>query len=302
MPHAPSPTPSPLRIHGALFLVALLFSANYVLLKLAMREFSPLTFAWLRTAGAAILLWPFARGGADPLSRRDWWNIVLYAMLGIVINGTLFLAGLNFTTVQVAAVLITTIPVFALVAAILLGYERTTATKIAGIALACAGALLVVGGEGFSGSGRSLAGAVMIVVNCLSYSLYLVLSKPMVGRIGALRQVALLFGAGALLMLPISGWSLWRENWSAVSATGWIVLAVVTVGPTVIAYLLQAWALRHLDSSAVAVYTYVQPVLATLFGALFLAEEIRGIVVLAAILIFAGVWLAGRASTGPIAE
>lgn len=293
---------SPLRIHGALLLVALLFSANYILLKLAMREFSPLTFAWLRTAGAAILLWPFARGGADPLSRRDWWNIVLYAMLGIVINGTLFLAGLNFTTVQVAAVLITTIPVFALVAAIVLGYERSTATKIAGIALACAGALLVVGGEGFSGSVRSLAGAVMIVVNCLSYALYLVLSKPMVGRIGARRLVALLFGAGALLMLPIAGWSLWREKWSAVSPTGWIVLAVVIVGPTVIAYLLQAWALRHFDSSAVAVYTYVQPVLATLFGALFLAEEIRGIVVVAAILIFAGVWLAGRASTGPIAE
>jgi drug/metabolite transporter (DMT)-like permease len=295
------PRPSPLRIHAALFVVALLFSANYVLLKLAMREFSPLSFSWLRTAGSAVLLLAFLPK-AEPLVPEDRWRIAGYSLLGIVLNGALFLAGLNFTTVQVAAVLITTIPVFALVAAIVLGQERTTAFKVAGIALSCAGALFVVGGESFHGTTRSLLGALMLIANCLSYALYLVLSKPMLSRLGARRVVTLLFAYGAVLMLPISAWSLWHEHWSAISTRGWITLVIVILGPTMGAYLLNAWALRHAESSFVAVYTYVQPVLATLLGAMFLGEQMHTVVLLAALLIFAGVWLAGRAQAGPIAE
>jgi len=75
----------------------------------------------------------------------------------------------------------------------------------------------------------------------------------------------------------------------------------VILGPTVAAYLLQAWALRHADSSMVAAYTYLQPVLAGILGAIFLGERIRSMVVLAAAMIFSGVWLAGRAS-GPVPE
>jgi drug/metabolite transporter (DMT)-like permease len=296
------PHPSPLRIHAALFAVAFLFSANYVILKFAFREFSPMTFAWLRTAGAALLLLAIAPRNLPPLTRADHGRLALFAMLGIVINGALFLAGLNFTTVAVAAVLITTIPVFALVGAIAFGQERTTATKVAGIALAGAGALLVVGGEGFTGTTRSLLGALMIVINCLSYALYLVLSKPLLARLGARRVVTLLFAYGAVLLLPFSAWWLVDENWSAVTWRGWVTLVVVVLGPTMGAYLLNAWALRHAESSFVAVYTYVQPVLASALGAIFLGEDIRGVLVIAAVLIFAGVWLAGRAGAGPIAE
>lgn len=291
-----------MRIHAALFAVAFLFSANYVILKLAFREFTPLTFSWLRTAGAAAILLAIAPRNEPPLARADHARIALYSLLGIVINGALFLAGLNFTTVQVAAVLITTIPVFAMVAAILLGQERTTITRMTGIALAGAGALLVVGGESFSGTSHSLLGAVMLVLNCLSYALYLVMSKPAFARFGARRVVTLLFAYGTVLMLPVSGWWLWHERWSAISLRGWITLVVVIVGPTMGAYLLNAWALRHAESSFVAVYTYVQPVLATLLGAMFLDENVRGVVVIAALLIFTGVWLAGRGQAGPIVE
>jgi len=219
----------------------------------------------------------------------------------VVINATLFLVGLSLTTVQVAAILITAIPVFALAAAILLGRERASVSRIGGIALAGAGALLVVGGESFAGTWRSFAGAVMIVLNCLSYALYLVISKPAMARLSARRVVARMFAVGAVLMLPIAAYSLWRQDWSAISTRSWTALAVVIAGPTVIAYLLNAWALRHADSSLVAAYTYVQPVLATVLGAIFLGEHIRAIVILAAAMIFTGVWLAGRAS-GPIAE
>ena len=292
--------PSPARLHGALFTVALLFSANYLVSKLGMREFAPLSFAWLRVAGSALVLLLISRG-EPPIPREDRLRLTGFAVLGVVVNQTLFLTGLSFTTVAIAAILITTIPVFALAAAIVAGQERASARRATGIALAAAGALLVIGGEGFAGISRSLLGAVMIVTNCLSFALYLVVSKPVMARLSARSVVRWMFVAGTLLMLPISARSLLHEEWRTIPAGAWLSLALVIAGPTVAAYLLNAWALRHADSSVVAAYTYVQPVLASILGALVLAESIRPAAIVAGAMIFAGVWLAGRA-IGPIAE
>lgn len=292
-----------LRIHAALFTVALLFSANYVIAKVAMQEMAPLTFAYLRILGAAIVLWIFTTRGTEPLSREDARSLVAFSLLGVVINATLFICGLAFTTVQSAAVLITTIPVFALGVAIVLGREAFSVSKIGGIALSAIGALLVVGGEGLSGSTRSLIGAVMIVLNCLSYAIYLVLSKPMMQRLTARRVIGRMFTLGAIFMLPLAAWSLLHEEWSAVPLHAWIALAASILGPTVLAYMLNAWALQHADSSFVAIYTYVQPILGTFLGAIFLGETIRPIVVIAGVLIFTGVWISGRAAqSGPVPE
>lgn len=294
LPPEPRPLRPALRVHAALVSVALLFSANYIISRFGMRELAPLSFAWLRVAGAAVLLWVAARG--ETLPPGEWRRITLFSVLGVVINQTLFLTGLSFTTVQVAAILITSIPVFVAAAAILLGRERASASRIGGIALACAGALLVVGGEKLTGSGHAVLGAVMILVNCLSYALYLVISKPDMGRLSPRAVVARMFAIGTVLMLPLSAPALLRENWSAISPATWISLGLVILGPTFGAYLLQAWALKYADSSVVAAYTYVQPILATLMAGLFFAEQVRAIVAVAAVMIFAGVWIVSRRS------
>lgn len=251
-----------------------------------------MVFAWLRIAGAAGFLALIARG-EPALSRDDSRRVAGFAILSVVINAPLFLIGLSMTSVHIAAILITTIPVFTAAAAIAFGRERASATRIGGIALACAGALLVVGGESFSGTWRSVLGALLIVINCLSYALYLVLSKPSMARLSARRVVARMFAVGTLVLLPIAALPMARQDWSSLSRGAWLALALVIAGPTIAAYLLQAWALRHADSSLVATYTYVQPVLATILGAIFFAETMHPIVIVAALLIFGGVWLAG---------
>jgi drug/metabolite transporter (DMT)-like permease len=257
-----------------------------------MHELAPLSFAWLRCAGAAILLAFFARGAAIP--PEDARRLLLFSILGVVINQTLFLTGLAFTSVQVAAILVTSTPVFTLGGAILIGQERATAARIGGIALACAGALLVVGGEGWHGTTRSTIGTVLILVNCLSYAAYLVISKPYMAAASTRAVVARMFIVGTVLMLPVSAWSLAHERWSMISVRAWIALGIVIAGPTVAAYLLQAWALRHADSSLVAAQTYIQPVLAGVMAWMVFGERVRPVVAVAAAMIFTGVWLAGR--------
>jgi drug/metabolite transporter (DMT)-like permease len=85
-----------------------------------------------------------------------------------------------------------------------------------------------------------------------------------------------------------------RENWQAVPLVAWLSLAFVIVGPTVVAYLLNAWALGRADSSLVAIYTYLQPFIAAILAAVFLAETLRPAAILAGLLIFAGVFLSSR--------
>jgi drug/metabolite transporter (DMT)-like permease len=287
---------SSLRVHTALFSVALLFSANYIVSKLGMRELSPMVFAWMRIVGAAIVLAFIARN-EPPLSKEDARRVAGFAILGVVINAPLFLIGLSMTSVHVAAILITTIPVFALAAAIVAGRETASFHRVGGIALACVGALLVIGGESLVGTWRSVLGAVLLIINCLSYALYLVVSKPAMARLSARRVVARMFAVGSVVLAPIAAIPMWRQDFHAISLRGWLALLVVIAGPTVGAYLLNAWSLRYADSSVVAAYTYVQPVLATIFAAVIFGETLQPIVIVAAALIFGGVALASRTRT-----
>jgi drug/metabolite transporter (DMT)-like permease len=282
-------------VHAALAAVALLFSLNYVISKLGLHAFSPLTFAYLRVLGSAIILAAlFHPRDLPPLTRGDHQRIVLYSILGVVINQCLFLAGLALTSAHVAAILMTLIPLFALGAAIAIGRERASGPKIGGIALALAGALAVVAREGFGGAEKSLIGDLLLIGNAFAYSLYLVLSKPDMTRLNPRRVIVRMFAVGAVIMLPICAKSLWSEPWRAIPNGAWLALALVIAGPTVAAYLLNAWALAHTDSSLVATYTNVQPVLTIILAALFLGETIHPTALIAAALIFAGVYLAGR--------
>ncbi|MEA2416914.1 MAG: hypothetical protein QOI58_3571 [Thermoanaerobaculia bacterium] len=275
--------------------VSVLFAINYIISKVGMHVFNPLTFAYLRVLAAAILLNTVLRErNAAPLEAGDGWRLFRFSILGVVINQTLFLAGLALTTAHAAAILITTIPIFALAAAIALGREFPTATKVGGIALSAAGAIVLVGAEGFSGTAKSLLGDLMIVGNSLSYALYLVFSKPAMARMSARRVIARMFAIASIVMLPIAAWPMLHEPWRAIPPNAWWSLAFVIAGPTIAAYLMNAWALKYAESSVVAAYTYLQPVFAVILASIFLQEQIRPIALLAGAMIVAGVYVSGR--------
>src|SRR5438874_11837480 len=99
---------SSLLVHAALTTVAILFSANYIVSKLAMRAFHPLVFAYLRVVGSALVLNLLIHERSPaPLTRRDAWHLTGFATLAIVVNQTFFLSGLALTSAHVAAILLT---------------------------------------------------------------------------------------------------------------------------------------------------------------------------------------------------
>ena len=302
---AARPTPA---VHLALLAVQIFFASFSPVGKIVLREVPPVGLAAIRVTLAALVfaaawLWVTLVTGAERVAWRDLLRLALYAFFGIIANQLLFLAGLSRTSATSAVVLGSSIPVFTVAVAVVMGRERATRWKLAGLGIALGGALLLTGHAALAGSGHTaLAGNLLILTNCLSYSIYLVISRDILARIrpltamtmvfvfGAIGIDLFLFAGGALGLLDVSVPSL-LDAAPHYSANTWRALAYIVVFPTVGAYLLNAVALRAVPASLVATYIYVQPVVGAALAAVLLGERPGLSTLLAATLIFAGVGL-----------
>lgn len=282
--------------HLALITVQILFGIWPIFGKIVLRSMSSTSLVALRLAGAAVLFAVLQRR-FTPLLRMPVKDIVLLtacSLLGIVGNQFLFVKGLSLTTVINVEILSTTIPVYALATSILLGYERGSRRTLIGVLLSAAGVLYLVNPLNANLSGSTTLGNVLILTNSFLYALYLVISKSLIERYGALNVVTWIFLVGSLITIPVGIYSLQRENLAAISTTTWIAVAFIIIFPTVVAYYLNAWALTRVPPSLVAIYIYLQPLIAFGFAPLLLGESWSWRTIVAAIMIFGGVALVTR--------
>lgn len=219
---------------------------------------------------------------------RDFARLALYSLLGVVLNQFLFVKGLSLTTVINTTLLGTTIPVFTLVISITLGYDRLTLRKALGIALAASGVIYLLYPERHFTS-ETAVGNLLIVLNSVAYGAYIALSKDMIKRYGALNVLAWIFIFGCIATVPVGGYALYNSDLSQVSLGIWLAILYIILVPTVGSYYLNAWALARVEPSTVAVYIYLQPLIAFALAPLILHERWNPRTWLASALIFAGV-------------
>jgi drug/metabolite transporter (DMT)-like permease len=271
--------------------VQIAFAAGAVEGKLALDPVSsrgagidPIALAMARMSGAALFFQAYTRaaGKLVPVSRSEHARIAGLSVLGVVLNQTLFLVGLHLTSAFAAALLGATIPVFAAALAVAFRIERPNLRTALGLALAIAGVLWL------TGIGSLDRGAVAIALNCLSYAFYIVLSKRIIERLGAITVVTWLFTWGTLVMAPlgaeglVAGLATWGPR-------AWVFVAFFVAIPTIVAYLANAWALAHSGPTLVTVYIYLQPLVAALLQWAQLGMPIASRTVVATGFILAGV-------------
>jgi drug/metabolite transporter (DMT)-like permease len=128
-------------------------------------------------------------------------------------------------------------------------------------------------------------------VNSLSFSAFLVVSKPQLERMPALPATCLLFALGAPMVIALAAPGLAALDFSAVPPSVWLLGAYIVICPTVLAYFVNYWALRHATSSLVAFFVYLQPLVAATFAAIFLGEAITVHLILSFLLVAAGIGL-----------
>jgi drug/metabolite transporter (DMT)-like permease len=288
-------------IHLALAGAQTGFALFPILGKLALGAIPPLLFAALRVGAAALVLEGIRRTRApQPIRAGDRSRIFLYGLLGVSFNQVLFILGLFLTTAINTTILTATIPVFTLGAAVLLGKERWTARPALGILLAGAGALALLNAQRFDLSSDSFRGDLLLLANCTSYSLFLVLSRPVLAHYRVVTFTAAVFRYGAILIALIAIPEILRFAPARVPALAWCCLAGVVLFCTVIPYLLNAWALARTHASRVAFYVFLQPLIATVLAVAILRETLTAKTLVAGLLIFAGLAVTlGRARLPP---
>src|SRR6266481_7806140 len=290
---------SPGAPHLALIAVQVLFATWPIVGKIALRAVPSVALVGFRVAGAALTLLILARlsGTFQKIKTGDWPLLIASSLLGLVFNQLLFTKGLSLTTAINATLLSTTIPVFTLLVGVILGTDRGTLRRVLGIALAAAGVLYLIGPGQAQFSSATRIGDLLIVSNSLCYGAYIAVSKDLMKRYNALSVITWIFVVACVVAVPAGAVSLAHLPLSSISWHVWLAILYIIVLPTAGAYYLNGWALARVPPSTVAVYVYLQPLIAFVVAPMVLGESISFHAVVASLLIFAGVLVVTRRRT-----
>jgi len=281
-------------VHLALIAVQFFFASLTVVAKFVLPSISPAGIVFFRVTGAALAFSLIQRLFVRErvTDRRDLATLVGLAMLGVVMNQLLFLEGVKRTTAINTNILVTTLPVFTLAIALVLGHERATWPKIGGIFVAVTGAVYLIGPDRIRLDPTTALGNALVACNTASYGAYLVLSKRMLERYHPLTVVSHVFLFGAVIVTPIGLVALRHVDLGEVPSGALMGLGYIVLCSSVFAYYLSIWALQHTASSLVAMYVYLQPVMTVVAAPLILGERLTARAGVAALVIFGGLALA----------
>jgi drug/metabolite transporter (DMT)-like permease len=286
-------------LYGLLSLMIVGWAGNYIAGKIALQTLPPVLLYGLRISMAAGLMAPVyiweRRRHRPTWTRRDLPLMIVIGIFGVSLNQFLFVLGLSRTSVAHASIFSNMSPILVLLLASASGLERLTKRKLVGIAVALAGVVLLRAMDAQPQGEATFLGDLLVFLGSLAFSIFTVLGKPSAKRQGSVAVNTVAYVGGALLMAPVTLWQAARFPLAAVPWSAWAAVFYMALGPSVVCYLIYYYALGHMEASRLAAFNYLLPPMATLLGIWTLGEQITLWTVLAASVIFGGIYLVERA-------
>ncbi|HPE43124.1 MAG TPA: DMT family transporter [Bacteroidales bacterium] len=278
---------------AAAFTANLIYGINYVIAKGIMPDYlQPRSIILVRVIVAALLFWilkPFTK--AEKIQKKHLLRIAVAAFFGVAANQILFFEGLNLTSPINASIIMVGVPIAVLIFSQLLIKEDITKRKLLGIILGSVGATFLILTSGtISLEPGNFLGNLLVMANATSYALFLVLIKPVMRYYQAFTVMRWVFLFGALYVIPVTLPPALAENWSVIPVNIWLSISYVVVFTTFLAYLLNNYSLRHINPATNSVMIYLQPVFASMIAIYYQKDQLTFQEVLAAMVIFAGVY------------
>ena len=240
-----------------------------------------------------LLLLPFVLVERGPLPRlRDWPAIAVLGLLFFTLFPVLFNAALAFTTAARGALALSTLPLISIVIGAALGRETATLRKTAGVMVAMGGvALALISGLQQAPQG-AWRGDLLMVAAALCMALYGICSKPLIARYGAIPFTGMAMALGAVCLIGIG---IGRGSFAPVAAFGpsqWIATLYLGAIGGAFTFYLWSYALDRTTPTRVAIAVTVNPISASLVGAVLLDEPLGWPLAAGIGAVFAGIWLA----------
>lgn len=271
------------------------WSSNVVAVKLILREIPAVPAGLMRVTLAAVTLAGIRMLQRKPFSVRaaDRATMFRLGIVGIAASFLFFTSALAHTSVAHAVFIGALVPMAVLLLARVEGQERVTLMKLAGLTICLLGVVLLAFDKAFGASAGWL-GDLLAFAGLWCFAYFTVSSKRLAEHYDTISLTTYAFLIAALFCLPFLFWSFATVSWGQISWVAWMALVFSATFGSAGAYLTYYFSLRTLTASQVAAFQYVQPVLSTCFGVLFLAEIWGSGFAVGAALILLGMLLAER--------
>lgn len=271
-----------------LIVMAVIWGANFTVVKFATQSLAPLAFNGVRVllAAAALAILAFAGARARP-TRRE---VLVLLGLGAIGNGLyqlLFVEGVARTRPGDASLVIAAAPAFIALLGRITGVERIGARAAAGVALSIAGVALVVFGAPQAGTGpmqSTILGNALVAGGALCWAVYTILLKPYTHTVDGIQLSAITMVGGALVLGIFGFRDVAGTDWTSVGPLTWGAIAYSGLAALVIAYLFWYRGVRVLGPTRTAMYSNLQPIIALLVAWLAFGDR-PGIVQIAGVVI-----------------
>lgn len=287
----------------ALILAHLIWGVNFVVAKIALNEFPPMSLAFSRFALAVIFLAPFflTRKKDDPnqitkINKKDLPKLVAVGVLIITLNIAFFFEGIKRTTAIDASILSLTIPMLS----VLFGWwflkEKVHLINLVGIALGFSGALIIIGlPQIITGtiSLKMLFGNTLIVLASIAWVAGATISKKILDSYSSILVIGIAFLVGTItFFIPASIEYIQNPNWiSQITILGILGLLYMALLSSVSAYFLFEWGLSKTSIIVADLFQYIEPFAATFLAITFLGETLSASFLIGSVLIVIGVFL-----------
>ena len=247
-----------------------------------------------RVVGGAVCFWIaslFVK--QEKVRQKDMLLFFFAAMLSIVLNQCCYTIGLSITSPVNASIMTTMMPIITMILAALFLKEPITGKKVMGVFCGAVGAFLLIttGARVASGNGGVLLGDLLCLSAQLSFAIYLTVFKHLIQRYTVITCMKWMITYAAIVIMPISFSRMQQLPWADIPAKTWWETAFVVVGGTFLAYIFMMQGQKILRPTVVAMYNYVQPIIACIVS-VAIGLGVFGLwQALAVVLVFFGVWL-----------
>ena len=263
---------------------------------------TPMALSGFRIIGGALLFWLVSlfvtnKGAVEKVERRDILPLIMASLLVIGLNQVLIILGMSYASPVDASVVCSLTPIFTLVFGAVLMSFAITWVKVLGVIAGFGGALLFIfAGEADAAINVSnpLLGNTLCLLAQVCGALYLVCFGKLIAKYSILTLMKWMFLISAIAILPLTLGDMLSVEWSSLSLSGYFDFAFILLFGTCLAYMLIPVAQRRVDPTVIAMYNYLQPIVAVVFSVLAGLAVLNSINMLATLLVFVGVWLVNR--------
>jgi drug/metabolite transporter (DMT)-like permease len=258
---------------------------------------SPVVLFTFRALGASALFWLLSLlVPRERIERGDSPKIALASFVGLFVPQMTFLMAITMATTIDTAIIGTLGPVFTMLFAFLFLKEPITGMKAGGVALSFVGVIFLIFNSVHSGGVASTtpAGLALLLLNSLSFSLYLGMFRPLISKYSVVTFMKWTFLFSLLLSLPFAAKGLLTTDYSAIPAGIRWEIGYLVFFATFVAYFLIPYGQKHIRPTLVSLYTYLQPIIAAIVSIWVGMDVLTWQKVLATALVVGGVILVSR--------